>query len=262
MFLSFVATIGFTQNAQDQFYVFKKDWSPAKDFNSATYFMQMVKDNDSVFICRYYQKFGPMVRQESYKDSGLSIPHGFFAWYNNKGIADSSGYVIDGRKTSVWNYFKNDTKAYMTMWYDKGRWEKTENHLTNLVTYADGRVDTLEKKTTAKTKQQGDTGVNVTQIEAQFQGGPAGWQNYIVRNLHIPDRLLSIGHGGPVTVEFLIDKEGNVKDVSLRQSLEWSADAEAIRLIKSSPKWTPAEQDGRKVYYRQVQSITMAITRD
>lgn len=242
----------YAQASNDEFYVFKKDWSPAEGIKDAVYFMQPLKENDTTYVCRYYQKFGPMVKQESFKDSSLTIPNGFFAWYNKNGIIDSSGYVADGKKDFMWQYFNNDVKAYKIMWYDNGKWNRTENVITKITTYADGHIEDTVQKAPVKN----DT---VIQVQAQFPGGPSAWTSYITHNLHIPDRLLSIGHGGKMMVEFVVDKEGNIKSVSLRQSLEWSADAEAMRLIKSSPRWIPAEQAGRKVNYRQLQSLTMAI---
>ena len=240
------------QADNDVFYVFKKDWSPAEGIKDAAYFMQPLKENDTTYVCRYYQKLGPMVKQESFKDSNLTIPNGFFAWYNKKGMIDSSGYVVNGKKDHQWQYFKNDVKAYMIMWYDNGKWDRTENIAAKTITYADGRIENKPQKEELKY----DT---TNQHQAQFPGGPAAWSTYLTRNLNIPDRLLGIGHGGVITVDFLVDKEGNIVNVTLRQSLEWSADAEAIRLIKRGPKWIPAEQGGRRVFYRQLQSITMAI---
>lgn len=198
-----------------------------------------------------------MVKQESFKDSNFTIPNGFFAWYSNKGFADSTGYVNEGRKTSCWNYFNNDTKPYLSIWFNKGKLEKTEDHTKNIVRYADDTVDSTALKPVEKGKEEGDT---VSKKQAKFPGGPDAWQKFLFRNLQIPGRLLDIGHGGVIVVEFVIDKEGNVTDINIRQSLEWSADAEVIRLMKRSPKWIPAEMDGRKVFYRQVQSITMSVS--
>ena len=75
----------FSQKTNENFYVFKADWSAAKSIDDSTYFMQEIKDNDTEYVCRYYNKSGPMVRQETYKDESLTIPNGRFCWYNEKG---------------------------------------------------------------------------------------------------------------------------------------------------------------------------------
>ena len=58
---------------------------------------------------------------------------------------------------------------------------------------------------------------------------------------------------------FTIDKAGNIKDVYLRKSVEWSADKLVVDLIEQSPQWTPAMLKGKNVYYRQLQRISFSI---
>src|SRR4051812_15713576 len=66
---STISSLKAQKGNDDAIYVFKEDWSSAKNFDEATYFMQVTKDNDTTFVCRYYNKFGPMVKQESYFDA-------------------------------------------------------------------------------------------------------------------------------------------------------------------------------------------------
>jgi hypothetical protein len=79
------------QKQNDAFYVFKKDWSGAKNLDEAAYFMQVLKETDTTYVCRYYNKSGPMAKQESYLDEDLTIPNGRFCWYNINGDLDSIG---------------------------------------------------------------------------------------------------------------------------------------------------------------------------
>ena len=88
------------------------------------------------------------------------------------------------------------------------------------------------------------------------------WTSYLSRNLHTPRRLIDIA--GPntkatVVVEFLINKTGQIGDLFIWRSYEWSADFEAMRVIQSGSNWKPAEQDGKVVIYRHRQSITYQI---
>jgi protein TonB len=63
-----------------------------------------------------------------------------------------------------------------------------------------------------------------------------------------------------VIVNFLIDKEGKVRDVSFEKSCEWSADAEVFRVFKNAPAWIPAQQNGKAVIYRQKQALTFTVS--
>jgi len=83
-------------------------------------------------------------------------------------------------------------------------------------------------------------------------------------SLNTPDRLKSIlgakgGGKATVFVLFSIDKEGNLSDIIIDRSVEWSADMEVIRVLKESPKWKPAFQNGRNVIYWHRQGLTFVV---
>jgi hypothetical protein len=90
LFLLALPRLAFSQKQEDGiFYLMKIDWSATKNIDKAAYFMQVIQENDSTYICRFYNKYGPMIRQETFLDSALSIPNGRFCWYDAKGNLDS-----------------------------------------------------------------------------------------------------------------------------------------------------------------------------
>lgn len=235
------------RKVKEAFYVFDEHWESAKDLEHASYFMNMIPENDSVFICRYYKKDGPMVRQESYLDADLTIPNGRFAWYNEKGIIDSSGMVWRNKKDGYWHYYNDTIKTIRVKKYDKGRWLYTEDMLQKKKTYADGTIEDIIP---------GDT---TRHVAANFPGGLAGWRKYMERNLEIPNRFKNLnqeGGKGVVVVVFLINKEGFINIEYITRSCEYSLDAEALRIIGKGPNWIPATIHGEKVAFSQMQGIT------
>jgi protein TonB len=50
-----------------------------------------------------------------------------------------------------------------------------------------------------------------------------------------------------VFVNFVVDQNGNIADVKVLRGIGGGCDEEAIRVIKSMPKWTPGKQNGRTV---------------
>ena len=65
--------------------------------------------------------------------------------------------------------------------------------------------------------------------------------------LKYPDYARENGIQGRVLVDFTIDENGHVGDVSVRHGVHPSLDAEAVRVISASPDWKPGILDGRKV---------------
>lgn len=86
----------------------------------------------------------------------------------------------------------------------------------------------------------------------KFPGGDAELMKFIKSNLKYPtiegDNTQTQGR---VILSFVIDKDGNVIDAEIIQSLGFYFDKEAIRLINSMPAWTPGKNNGKpvNVYY-------------
>jgi len=246
-FCIITASTCLAQTIDGTFYLYKKDGGPANDIKEASYFNHVMKLNDTTYICRYYNAAGPMIRQESFKDSNLTIASGRFCWYNNQGMLDSTGLVQDGRKDGWWEYKISSTQTDVVT-YDNGIiTKKSTNFYDKYGKLINNARDAIQTDTTRH-----------IQIQAKFGNGDRDWATYCQLHLVTPARLQNVLPTGKhtVTVCFLINKEGYTRDIYLYQSCEWSGDAEVMRLIADSPKWQPAVQDGRTVLYRQRQSLT------
>ena len=83
--------------------------------------------------------------------------------------------------------------------------------------------------------------------QPQFQGGTDGLVKYLSENIKYPKKAEKKGITGKVYVQFIIDKTGKVVDVVAINGIEKSLDKEAIRVIKTMPKWKPAMKNGNPV---------------
>lgn len=101
--------------------------------------------------------------------------------------------------------------------------------------------------------------VTIVEIQARFPGGLDGWKRFLERNLQFPEAAQENGIQGVVKVQLVVDKDGNVSQVKALNNLGYGLAEEAERVIKKGPKWIPAEQNGRNVSYRFVQTITFQI---
>ena len=75
----------------------------------------------------------------------------------------------------------------------------------------------------------------------------AGFREWVGKNTNYPTVAQENGISGRVFVEFSISTTGEVTDVKLLRGVDPLLDAEAMRVIKSSPKWTPGMQRGKPV---------------
>jgi hypothetical protein len=102
----------------------------------------------------------------------------------------------------------------------------------------------------------------IVQIPSEFPGGQYGWVRYLERNL---DRDLLMRKGAPsgkyaVILSFIIDKEGNVSEVIAETDPGFGAAEEAVRVIKSGPKWIPAKENGINIKNRHRQAIVFVVS--
>lgn len=73
------------------------------------------------------------------------------------------------------------------------------------------------------------------------------FREYITNNLKYPDIAAENGIQGKVFVAFVVEPDGSVSNVRVVRGIDPSLDKEALRVIKSSPKWIPGMQRGKPV---------------
>lgn len=147
-------------------------------------------------------------------------------------------------------------------------------------------VEELKDKTISDKDQKGDENAKVTidqptgdndkvtevvdntvyssaglEVQPEFQGGMQAFYKYCSRNYKTDDiaEKLSSDLTGKVFVEFVVEKDGSLTDIKVVRDLGFGTGQEAIRMLKTVPKWTPGEQNGKKVRARYVLPIAISI---
>jgi protein TonB len=94
-----------------------------------------------------------------------------------------------------------------------------------------------------------DEGKVFTYVEEMptFPGGEAAMYEYISRKIVYPALARENGITGRVFMNFIVDKDGNIKDVKVLRGIGGGCDEEATRVIKAMPNWKPGKQNGRAV---------------
>lgn len=89
---------------------------------------------------------------------------------------------------------------------------------------------------------------SVVEQVPEYPRGFEALYDYIQSNLKYPKKARKMGKEGKVLVSFIIDKvDGHVRDATIILGADDLLNQEALRLIKSMPKWIPGKQDGRNV---------------
>ena len=88
----------------------------------------------------------------------------------------------------------------------------------------------------------------VVETMPEFPGGQQALFKYLSENVKYPVIAQENGIQGRVICQFVVNKDGAIVDVEVvRSGGDPSLDKEAVRVIKSMPKWNPGKQRGKAV---------------
>ena len=84
-----------------------------------------------------------------------------------------------------------------------------------------------------------------------FPGGESEMMKFIRENIQYPASAKEYGIQGRVILRFVVTETGTIENITVLRSLDPACDKEAIRLLKSMPKWIPGKQNDEivSVYY-------------
>lgn len=88
-----------------------------------------------------------------------------------------------------------------------------------------------------------------------YPGGDSALKEYISSNMKYPSTARENGIEGIVNVSFTVNPDGTIGSIKIVRMVDPDLEQEAIRLVKSMPKWTPANKDGQAV----AMEVTVAV---
>ena len=80
-----------------------------------------------------------------------------------------------------------------------------------------------------------------------FPGGQQELMSYLGKNIKYPTIAQENGTQGRVIIQFVVERDGSITDVRVARGVDPYLDKEAVRVVKSMPKWIPGKQNGKAV---------------
>ncbi|MBO4803073.1 MAG: energy transducer TonB [Muribaculaceae bacterium] len=94
----------------------------------------------------------------------------------------------------------------------------------------------------------------------QFPGGDAALMKYLASHINYPSEAVKNNNQGRVILQFVVEKDGSIGEVKVVRSVDDALDKEAVRVIKSLPKFTPGRQSGKPVRVWYTLPVTFKLT--
>ena len=100
----------------------------------------------------------------------------------------------------------------------------------------------------------------IVEDQPEFPGGMAAFYKFVGDNMDCPSQARRMGIEGRVYVQFVVDKDGSVTEVTAVKGIGAGCDEEAERVLRTAPKFKPGKQRGRAVKVRMVLPIIFKLS--
>ena len=151
-----------------------------------------------------------------------------------------SGSVVEGKKQGLWVF--KDMNGVLSQ-----QIEYAADTIVNITCYDTNGAIEIGQQACVEKKSAG------------FPGGLTGWRTFLERNMRYPDEAQTAKLSGEVVCRFIVDENGNIKNPEIVSSPGLALSKEALRILRASPKWVPAELHNRKMEVEQTQKLTFRL---
>jgi len=130
-------------------------------------------------------------------------------------------------------------------------------------TPADKSGSTSQVSDFAASPTQGEKIYDFVSLETQpnFPGGMAKFYDFLKNTVKYPKEAHEKNIQGKVFLSFVIEKDGRLTNIKVERSVGPELDAEAVRVMKASPKWIPGIQDKKPVRVKYNIPISFTLTK-
>lgn len=185
-----------------------------KNAKHAAYYQTVESAGDKGFHVKAYFMSGELKMDGYYKDEAATVPNGIFTYYYKNGKKESTGNFSNGMKTGVWQRFNPDGSK---------KAEKVYKDFYDVVVYEDADV------------------------MPSFPGGQSALATYLQKHIIYPETAKKAGKEGTVVLQFVVDRQGKLSEVSISQGVTPELNTEAMRVVSEMPNWIPGKRGNNTV---------------
>lgn len=251
-----VCCIHLLTTAQDTIVSYRDELGNTATRTNAHYQRKTIRKGAAYEVFEYYLSNNQLKLHGHFSDEKLEVEHGHFLTYFESGKIATDRVFIDGKiQGKALRYYENglvaDNERYQQdKLEDTSRYYHENGQIASIEVYEMDSLKSFELFHEDGTKDTITTDVN---RPAEFPGGKQALYRFLGENLVYPKRAIKEEIEGRCSLRFIIDTEGNVAEVKVREGVAGcrECDAEAIRVVQLMPRWTPGISHNRVVnsYY-------------
>jgi TonB family protein len=253
---------------------FDKNWNDITNRDDAAFYRTVEEYATNVMVRDYYisgkiqmiaecsNAQPKMVREGNVKyfyENGTLKEEGLYT--TDKAIGLHKSYYENGNPKSEIIYDDNDKKTFRHYWTKNGDDLLQNGDAIILQSTAKGFNNFMEIEKFTQTASfqveiaTQDTVYSMCDTPSEYPGGSTMMMKKIVENIRYPSYARRNGVQGTTYVQFIVAKDGSVKDVKVLKGIDPDCDEEAIRVVTLFPSWKPGKHKNKIVQTRFVLPI-------
>jgi protein TonB len=197
----------------------------------------VIKKGKSSFLVSYYLKNGLLVEEQMCKTIHPNVKHGEnIIYFENKKVK-TKGIFVNDKKAGIFKTYNQDGVLIKEENFENGIFK-------DLITENEGKDELI---------------FTVCEQVPMFPGGVDAMKKFFKDNLVYPERAKMKGNEGVVYIEFVVERDGSISKPMIKRDIGYDCGEEALRLVKSMPKWEPGLQRGKAVRVQFVLPIKFSL---
>lgn len=236
--------------AQDTTY-FSSDMMVTNKGNAEFY--RITDQNEEGSLVRVYSMNGVLLNFTQYKSLDPMVKNGHAIEFDEDGDVKEMGFYKDDLKDSIWTkYDKNSNVVSQLVYKENSIIEilKTGRDIKALGEITDTSIVASVPQTLPHPVSEpinADSVLTLVEQMPVFPGGEEALQQFIKTNIKYPKEAKEKRISGRVYVNFIIGKDGVVRDAKIVRGIGGGCDEELVRIVNLMPPWTPGMHAGEPV---------------
>lgn len=120
--------------------------------------------------------------------------------------------------------------------------------------------ETKEIEPPAQLVSDTTTTFTLDEVPPTYPGGFEEMMEFVKKNLRYPRGAMWKKNQGVVFVQFVIEPDGTISEITTLKGVSEVTDAEAKRVVSLMPKWNPGQQNGKSVRVKYVLAISFKVS--
>ncbi len=209
---------------------------------------EFIADKEAVKLCDSKSDYAMLLFSKNFGLNPNQLTNNFF----NQSLLKKRIKMLQkakSRKTAILKYGLSAPLFFLAIILSSAKISENETmfNIAETIKAKQDISDIIMPDKVNDTTKNPDKVFSSVEVLPSFPGGSENLLIFLGRYLKFPLKAKEANIQGRVFAKFIVEKDGSLTNIKVERGIGYGCDEEAIRVLKSSPKWNPGMQNGEKV---------------